>query len=77
MNKLKAVSEGKIKPDSFDQFDYKLNSIIINEQELRAEQLPANKDFLDNSKKNPFIKNFCNILGTTIERFKKTAKIKK
>ena len=77
MNKLKAVSKGKLKPNSFDSFDHKLNSIIINEQELRAKQLPINNDFLNDSKKNPFIKNFCNVLSTTVERFKKVAKMKK
>ena len=77
MNKLKAVSEGTIKPNSFDQFDHKLNSIIINEQDLRANQLPINNDFLDDSKNNPFIQNFCNILGNTVERFKQVAKMKK
>ena len=76
-NKLKAVSSGKLKPSSFDQFDHKLNSIIIKEQEIRAQQLPINISFLDDSTKNPFIENFCSILSTTVERFKKISRLNK
>jgi len=77
MNKLKAIQNGKLSPNSFDSFDHKLNSLIIMEQELRAKQLPINNNFLNDSDTNPFIQKFCNVLNKTVDSFKKNAKIKK
>ena len=70
MEKLKKIKKGKIKPDSFDKFDHKLNLLIIQEQDLRAAQLPLNRAFINNSSKNPFIQNFCETQHDIVNAFK-------
>ena len=76
-DKLEKIQKGILTPDSLDGFDKKLNKIIIKEQEMRSESLHLDAGFLDDSTKSPLKTDFCNVLGKTVDVFKKGVELRK